>query len=200
MAAVLIKIKPPLRRSVMHRNFGLLLVLFGILAVPVFAAEVVQTLDIPASESSEGEIAPDTDTALESAHKLQKRDNAKTQIQSVDSVDSVDDEKSIESNMLVLQGLNKVLGRVSTLEIPLGTLARFENLEIIARKCWKSAPDERPENASLLEIREVKSGEEPKQIFLGWMLSSSPALSSLEHPVYDVTVLSCEFRKDLEVN
>ncbi len=180
----------------MHKKFFSYFVFFGFLVTNVLVASA-QTLDIPASESSEGEIAPEPDIASESAHKLQKRDNEKLQIQ---STDSVDDEKLTESNMLVLQGLNKVLGRVSTLEIPLGTLARFENLEIIARKCWKSAPDERPENASLLEIREVKAGEEPKQIFLGWMLSSSPALSSLEHPVYDVTVLSCEFRKDLEIN
>lgn len=180
----------------MHKKFFSYFIFFGFLATNVLVA-AAQTLDIPASESSEGEIVSEPDISSEAAHKLQKRDNEKLQIQ---STDSVDDEKLTESNMLVLQGLNKVLGRVSTLEIPLGTLARFENLEIIARKCWKSAPDERPENASLLEIREVKAGEEPKQIFLGWMLSSSPALSSLEHPVYDVTVLSCEFRKDLEIN
>jgi len=28
-------------------------------------------------------------------------------------------------------------------------------------------------------------------IFMGWMFASSPAISGLEHPVYDITVLSC---------
>jgi hypothetical protein len=118
-----------------------------------------------------------------------------------------------ENNVVVLQGLNKVLGRVYTLEIPLGTVARFENLEIIARRCSKLKTGEKLanetkteeqlanqqlENAALLEIREVKTGEEPKQIFLGWMFASSPSISSIEHPVYDVTVLSCEFRANPE--
>lgn len=112
--------------------------------------------------------------------------------------DTIKSEVPLESNLVVLQGLNKVMGRVYTLEVPLGTVARFENLEIISRKCVKSKPEEPLENTSLLEIREVKTDEEPKQVFLGWVFSSSPSISSLEHPVYDVTVISCEARENLE--
>jgi hypothetical protein len=101
-------------------------------------------------------------------------------------------------NMIVLQGLNKVTGRTSRLDGPVGTVLRFGSLEIIARRCWKAAPDERPENAALLEIRELEVGEEPQRVFLGWMFSSSPGLSGLEHAVYDVNVLSCEMLEDPE--
>ena len=31
-----------------------------------------------------------------------------------------------------------------------------------------------------------------EQIFSGWMFASSPGLSALEHPVYDVWVIDCE--------
>lgn len=103
-----------------------------------------------------------------------------------------------EINAIRLQGLNKVTARVSTLEGPLGTSLRFGNLEIIARRCWKAPPEERPENAALLEIRELKSDEAPQTVFTGWMFSSSPGLSALEHPVYDVTVISCEHREGME--
>lgn len=95
-------------------------------------------------------------------------------------------------NAVKLQGLNKVTARISTLDAPLGTVMRFGNLEIIARRCWQSPPEDRPENAGLLEIRELQPGEGPEVIFTGWMYSSSPGLSALEHPVYDVTVLECE--------
>jgi hypothetical protein len=101
-------------------------------------------------------------------------------------------------NTVILQGLNKVTGHISKLEIPIGTSTRFGNLEIIARRCWKSSPDEQPENAALLEMSESKPGEAPQKIFLGWMFSSSPGLSGLEHPVYDITVLSCETRDNPE--
>lgn len=144
-------------------------------------------------DDSKEEQAVGVEKKVKPERKSFKQD--KKQKESEKSEDSAVQE---ESNTVILRGLNKVIGRASTLEATLGTILRFENLEIIARKCVKSAPDERPENAALLEIREIKIGEEPKQIFLGWMLSSSPALSSLEHPVYDITVLSCEFRKDVE--
>jgi hypothetical protein len=29
-------------------------------------------------------------------------------------------------------------------------------------------------------------------VFSGWMFSSSPAVSAMEHPVYDITLLSCK--------
>lgn len=102
------------------------------------------------------------------------------------------------SNTAVLQGLNKVTGHTSRLEGPIGVTQRFGNLEIIPRRCWKSAPEDRPEDAILLEIRELRTGEESKRIFLGWMFSSSPGLSGLEHPVYDINVLACEYRPDPE--
>ncbi len=107
-------------------------------------------------------------------------------------------EKSPEYNAIVLQGLNKVTGHISKFDGPLGTVLHFGNLEIVARRCWKAPPEEQPENAALLEISELKPGEPSERIFLGWMFSSSPGLSGLEHPVYDITVLSCEARKDAE--
>lgn len=164
-------------------------------------------MDIPASESPDDEPVADPvsnlDDALNPEHRLRKRGEEKpvVQTESGDKQAQEDIKKEaplVPSNMVLLRGLNKVVGRVSTFEVPLGTVSTFENLEIIARKCVKSPPDERPENAALLEVREIKTGEEPKQIFLGWMLSSSPGLSALEHPVYDITVLSCENKKNLE--
>lgn len=95
-------------------------------------------------------------------------------------------------NAVVLQGLNKVTGHISTLEGAIDATLHFGNLEIVAHRCWKAPPDERPENAALLDISELKPGEQPRRIFLGWMFSSSPGLSGLEHPVYDITVLACE--------
>jgi hypothetical protein len=33
----------------------------------------------------------------------------------------------------------------------------------------------------------------PEPVFNGWMIASSPGLSSLDHPRYDVWVLSCVY-------
>lgn len=95
-----------------------------------------------------------------------------------------------------LRGLNKVTAKTSELTSPVGTTMRFGTLDIAVHRCWNARPEERPEHAALLEILELKQGENPQRIFLGWMFASSPGLSSLEHPVYDITVLKCESQKE----
>ena len=92
----------------------------------------------------------------------------------------------------ILQGLDKVTARVTTLRAPLGLPVNFGTLEIIARSCDKRPPEETPESAAFLDIWEKRPGEPTKGLFRGWMFASSPALSAVEHPVYDVWMLSCE--------
>jgi hypothetical protein len=94
----------------------------------------------------------------------------------------------------LLQGFDKVTARISTIEAPVGDVVRFGTLEIIARVCDKRPPEEPPESAAFLDIWEVRRGEPPSSVFRGWMFASSPALSALEHPVYDVWVLDCRNR------
>ena len=57
-------------------------------------------------------------------------------------------------------------------------------------------PEEPPESAVFLEIMEKRPDEPVTALFTGWMFSSSPALSALEHPVYDVWVLECKRTAD----
>lgn len=92
----------------------------------------------------------------------------------------------------ILQGLDKITARVTPIKVPIGQTARFGTLEIQVRACNKRPPEEPPETAAYVEIREVKSGEEPTKVFGGWMFASSPALSALEHAVYDVWVTDCQ--------
>ena len=95
------------------------------------------------------------------------------------------------NDIAVLQGMDKVTARVSTIEAPVGEVVKFGALEIIARNCDKRPPEETPESAAFLDIWEVHQGEAAVSLFRGWMFASSPALSAMEHPVYDVWVLDC---------
>jgi hypothetical protein len=92
----------------------------------------------------------------------------------------------------VLQCLDKVTGRVQEVEVPVGRTVNFGSLRITAEACRKAPPIEAPEAASFLEIDEVKPDEAAVRRFSGWMFASSPALSAMEHPVYDVWVLDCK--------
>ena len=92
----------------------------------------------------------------------------------------------------VLQGLDKITARISTFDAPLNQSVRFGSLEIVPRSCHKTPPEEPPERAAFLEITDVRPDSEPVALFTGWMFASSPALSALEHPVYDVWVIDCK--------
>jgi hypothetical protein len=92
----------------------------------------------------------------------------------------------------VMQGLDKITARVSRFEVPVGATATFFTLSVVVRDCEKSAPEDRPENAAFVEIYENRPGEEKSRLFSGWMFSSTPALSALENPVYDVNLLECK--------
>jgi hypothetical protein len=91
----------------------------------------------------------------------------------------------------VLRGLDKVTARISTIEVPIGHAARFGTLEITVRTCDKRPPEEPPESAAFLDIWEIRQEQPAAHLFRGWMFASSPALSAMEHPVYDVWVLDC---------
>lgn len=93
--------------------------------------------------------------------------------------------------MVIMQGLDKVTARVSTFEAPIGVTVRFGTLSITMRGCDRTPPQEPPESVAFLDIYESRPGEDPVSLFRGWMFASSPALSALEHPVYDVWVLEC---------
>jgi hypothetical protein len=93
----------------------------------------------------------------------------------------------------LLQGLDKITARVSKFEAPVGAPVRFGTLSIRVRDCEKNPPEEAPESAAFIEVDEMRPGDDKaRRLFSGWMFASSPALSALEHPVYDVNLLDCK--------
>ena len=105
---------------------------------------------------------------------------------------------SVASNWIVaqsaeLQLLDKITARISTTIVPVGGGAEFGTLELRVHYCAYRPPEETPENAAFIIIYDNGYGDRKLQqaLFSGWMFASSPAISGLEHPVYDVTLLSC---------
>jgi hypothetical protein len=95
-------------------------------------------------------------------------------------------------SVALLQGLDKITARVTTIKVPVGVAVRFGTLAITVKRCHKRPPEETPETTAYLEIRESRTGERPRNLFSGWMFGSSPAVSLMEHPVYDVWVIDCK--------
>ena len=92
----------------------------------------------------------------------------------------------------ILRGVDKVTGRVSTMSASVGSQINFGALTISVEKCYTRPPEETPENSAFLVVTEKMADNSVKEVFTGWMFSSNPALSAMEHPVYDVWVIGCK--------
>ena len=101
----------------------------------------------------------------------------------------------IQGNTAILGALDKVTGRVSTITARVGTTVDFGSLNIKVFACYYKPPEEAPDNVSFLNISEnVVAGDDKEkrlQHFNGWMFSSSPAISALEHGMYDIWSVEC---------
>ena len=91
----------------------------------------------------------------------------------------------------VLQALDKVTGRVHVLNVVVDQPAQFASLTLQVRSCRKSLPEDSPESAAFLEIQDTNPKGEKSTVFSGWMFASSPAVSAMEHPMFDVWVVDC---------
>jgi hypothetical protein len=95
---------------------------------------------------------------------------------------------AIEVSVVHLRGLDTLNGVTQDIVVRVGETTRFGHLEIIAESCRVPRDAPTADAYVFLRIRDVR---EPAPRFSGWMFASSPALSSLDHPRYDVWVESC---------
>jgi hypothetical protein len=94
--------------------------------------------------------------------------------------------------MAVLRALDKITGRTTDINAPAGVPVRYGSLIITAQYCYTVPPEQPPDTTAFLQIDESKRGQQVQRLFSGWMFASTPALNALEHPTYDVWVITCK--------
>ncbi len=99
----------------------------------------------------------------------------------------------------IVEAIDKVTARSMRFEVEVGGRpVRFnKQLVFTARACEISAPEELVEDSvAYLEVsvepRANARNVETRQVFKGWMFASTPAVSGLEHPIYDAWVVGCK--------
>ena len=101
----------------------------------------------------------------------------------------------IDKNTAKMQAMDKITGRVSVIYVPVGGMVKFGSLSIVVRSCKTRPMEETPDNFVFADIADKTLQGEDVNIFRGWMISSSPATHAVEHPIYDVWLLSCIDKK-----
>lgn len=116
------------------------------------------------------------------------------------------------SSGVKLRALDKITGNWTDISAKVGQSITHGRIKVTVRACYQSSPQDAPEAAAFLEINalakegpaeakpasatpQMNRGPQPigpdGLLFSGWMYASSPGLSALEHPTYDVWVISC---------
>ena len=94
-----------------------------------------------------------------------------------------------ETNAAEIRWLDRTTGRLETHLITVGLPLTLGGLDVHLHACRYPEGQISLDAFALLGIYDTRNRD---QLFEGWMVGSSPALSALEHPRYDVWVLRCK--------
>lgn len=94
----------------------------------------------------------------------------------------------VSSDGALLRGLDTMTGQLTDIEVAIGQTVVFKRLEITLGDCRYPKDNPASDAFAYVTIRDIRE-QQPR--FEGWMVASSPALSAMDHPRYDVWVLRC---------
>ena len=84
--------------------------------------------------------------------------------------------------------LEKVRAQPSAVSVRAGQSTTIGTLTVAVKSCVTRPPD-LPQNAAAFIEATDSRGSAP--VFRGWILSNTPAVSQLEHPIYDLRLIAC---------
>ena len=92
-----------------------------------------------------------------------------------------------------LTALDKITAKTSSIRLAVGDKKFFGSLEIQVLKCQLSEGSYISDTVAYIQVKDL-SAKDNNQVFLfnGWTFASSPTLQSIDHPIYDLWITSCE--------
>ena len=89
-----------------------------------------------------------------------------------------------------LRQLDKMTGKTTTFDIAVGETRRVQRLQIRLDACRAQSSTATHGTMVFVKVWDTKYPDS-EAAFSGWMFAESPALSALDHPRYDLWVISC---------
>ena len=100
--------------------------------------------------------------------------------------------ENIEGKFIEIKILDKVSSKTNFLKLIIGKEKKFKNLLIKSLKCKNSEFDDNPEITAYIQVQDlVNKDNNDVFVFNGWTFSSSPAINTFDHPVYDIWLTKC---------
>ena len=171
-------------------KYGNLKIIFFILILIkstfIFAEEKIQSVPLINLD----ELSP---TFEEEKQELEKKDENNISSVVDENIEKDSNLKKSDEIYINLEALDKITAKTSSIKILIGDKKFFGSLEIKALKCQYFEGANSSDTVAYIQVKDL-SDKDNDSVFLfnGWTFASSPTLQSIDHPVYDLWITSCE--------
>ena len=166
--------------------FILLTILYFIKILPSFAADKIESVPLVNLE----DLSPTFEEDKEILEKIEDKSTT------LDNISDTTEEIEVQKDGKIyinITALDKITAKTSAIRLAIGEKKFFGPLEIKALKCQLSENNDFTDAIAYLQVKDL-SAKDNNQVFLfnGWTFASSPTLQSIDHPIYDLWITSCE--------
>ena len=170
-------------------NLKIFIIVFAMLNIntlPTFSVDKIESVPIINLE----DLSP---TFEEDKDELEKIDEKDTNLNKIEDISEESKTQKNEKIYINIKALDKITAKTSSIRLGIGEKNLFGPLEIKALKCQLSENNDFIDTVAYLQVKDL-SAKDNNQVFLfnGWTFASSPTLQSIDHPVYDLWITSCE--------
>ena len=170
-------------------NFKIFIYVVALLLIntlPIFSIEKIESVPLINLE----DLSP---TFEEDKDELEKEDEKNTNLNKSKNTFENSKTQKNEKIYINLKALDKITAKTTAIRLGVGEKKFFGSLEIKALKCQLSENNDTIDTVAYLQVKDL-SAKDNNQVFLfnGWTFVSSPTLHSIDHPLYDLWITSCE--------
>ena len=170
-------------------NFKIIIfvfILFLISTLSVFSADKIESVPLINLE----DLSPTFEEDKDELEKVEEKDTNLNKNEDIFEVPKTQKNEKVYINLTVL---DKITAKTTAIRLSVGEKKLFGSLRIIAFKCQLSESNDFIDTVAYLQVKDL-STKDNNQVFLfnGWTFASSPTLQSIDHPIYDLWITSCE--------
>jgi hypothetical protein len=170
-------------------NLKIIIYVFALLHIntlPIFSIDKIESVPLINLE----DLSPTFEEEKDELEKIEEKNSNLNE--SEDAFESSKTQKN-EKIYINLTALDKITAKTTAIRLGIGENFFFGPLEIKALKCQLSENSEAIDTVAYLQVKDL-SAKDNNQVFLfnGWTFASSPTLQSIDHPIYDLWITSCE--------
>lgn len=181
------------------KNLIFLINICTVLNIPMFCyADAIDLSDIEKAlginsqpECLEENCTIDIDSLLDDlkSEYIEQKKSASDNMQDIEKQSALESLEIADKAHLTV--VNKITAKSQNVFFNLGEKKFFGNLSLEVHKCIKNIDPFEENDFILLSVLHNQMDDDSKLIFHGWINSFAPAISTLEHPIYEIIPKKC---------